>query len=130
MFVVPPSPRPHSNGLDSDSRREPDDTAPSAPACPPAPSEPPLVAPALGDGSYFPPLAPNPRHRYLDWASLLRRVYGEDILTCPKCGSQREIIAFIENPEVARKILEHLALPTAAPPRAPARRPAQSDLFD
>ncbi|MBI5543753.1 MAG: hypothetical protein HY901_07705 [Deltaproteobacteria bacterium] len=53
------------------------------------------------------------------------RVYGPEILNCPKCGSALSIIAFIEDPEVARKILDHLDLPTTAPPR----RSAQGELF-
>ena len=37
-----------------------------------------------------PPLSPEQqlevRDRYLDWASLLKRVFGEDILVCPRCS--------------------------------------------
>ena len=46
----------------------------------------------------------------LDWASLLKRVFGVDVLRCSRCQGQMRLIACIEEPEVARKILEHLGL--------------------
>ena len=52
--------------------------------------------------------------------------FGIDVLNCPACSSRMELIATIEDPAVARKILEHLGLPTRGPPRpAPwVRQPA------
>ena len=44
------------------------------------------------------------------WAQLIRRVYEVDPLVCPKCGCRMEIIAFITEPAVIRKILNHLDL--------------------
>ena len=35
-----------------------------------------------------------PRHRY-SWAELMKRVFGQDVLTCPRCGSRRRWIAAI-----------------------------------
>jgi hypothetical protein len=69
------------------------------------------------------------RARRLDWASLLKRVYGHDVLTCDRCGGSRRIIAFIEDPKVARKILDHLGLDSTGPPRAAARPPPQTEMF-
>jgi hypothetical protein len=62
----------------------------------------------------------------LSWARLLKRVFDIDIEHCPNCGGALKIIAAIEDPPVIIKILNHLGLPTRAPPRAPARR---VDLF-
>ena len=58
---------------------------------------------------------------------LLKRTMGLDALDCPKCGDRMQLIAAIENPDVAARILRHLNLPTRPPPRAPPWR-AQRDL--
>jgi hypothetical protein len=42
------------------------------------------------------------------WADLIRRVYQTEPLICPKCGSKMRILAFITQPRVINKILEHL----------------------
>ena len=46
----------------------------------------------------------------LDWASLLKRVFGVDVLKCSRCQGKMRLIACIEEPDVAKKILEHLGL--------------------
>ncbi|MFQ5741623.1 MAG: transposase [Acidobacteriota bacterium] len=56
--------------------------------------------------------------RRASWARLLRQIYEVDPLTCADCGGRMEIIAFIDQPQTIRKILEHLNL-WATPPRAP-----------
>jgi len=43
---------------------------------------------------------------------------------CPRCGSTMRSIAAIEDPMVARKILECLKLPARSPPLAPAKADA------
>ena len=58
----------------------------------------------------------------IDWASLLRRIYLEDVLACP-CGGRRRIIADVDEPSVIEAILTHLGLPTVTPPIARARKP-------
>jgi len=58
----------------------------------------------------------------IDWASLLKRTYLEDVLACP-CGGRRRILADITEPDVVVAILAHLGLPTEPPPRAKARGP-------
>ena len=60
---------------------------------------------------------------------MLRRVYEVDPLLCPKCGSQMKVIAFITEPQVIRRILDHLEkkgrsqrappMPAAVPGLAP-----------
>jgi hypothetical protein len=47
----------------------------------------------------------------------MRRSFGLDVLACPRCGDRMELIAAIEDPDVARRILTHLGLPARAPPR-------------
>ena len=63
-----------------------------------------------------------PCYARLDWASLLKRVYFADVLAGP-CGGRRPILAHVTEPETIVEILEHLGLPTEAPPMARARYP-------
>ena len=58
--------------------------------------------------------------RRLRWAALLQRVFEVDALRCPGCGARMRLVAAIEDPAVARKILECLDLPARAPPLKPA----------
>ncbi len=44
------------------------------------------------------------------WARFIQKVYEVDPLECPKCGAGMRVIAFISDPPVVRKILEHLGL--------------------
>jgi hypothetical protein len=48
-------------------------------------------------------------------------VFAIDVLTCPRCQGRLELIAFIAEPTVARRILDHLGLASQAPPIARAR---------
>ncbi|MDP7135598.1 MAG: hypothetical protein QF437_34240, partial [Planctomycetota bacterium] len=50
------------------------------------------------------------------WAALLERVFEIDALRCPRCGSTMRLIAAIEDPDIARRILDCLNLPARAPP--------------
>jgi Putative transposase len=74
------------------------------------------------------PAAEKPRPRRLDWASLLGRVYGIDILTCNRCGNRRRIVAAITTPSAIERILTHLGLAARPPPTQPARRPQSEQL--
>jgi hypothetical protein len=38
----------------------------------------------------------------LDWASLLKRVFGVDVLKCSRCQGKMRLVACIEKPDVAR----------------------------
>ncbi len=51
------------------------------------------------------------------WAQLIRRVYEVDPLVCPPCQGVMRVVAFITEPRVIRRILDHLG--------APARRAVQ-----
>ena len=64
-----------------------------------------------------------PRERRLDWAALLRRVFEFDVLRCTNCGGRMRVIAFIEDGDVSKRILEHLGLPAQVPAALPARAP-------
>ena len=50
------------------------------------------------------------------WAALLQRVFEVDALRCPRCASTMRLIAAIEDPAVAERILKCLKLPARAPP--------------
>jgi hypothetical protein len=88
------------------------------------PGEPfPVPVPAPDPG----PVAPGPpapaRHRSGrgSWASLLRRVFDVDALSCPRCSTPMVVLAFLTDPTVVHKILDHLHLPSDPPAVAPAR---------
>jgi hypothetical protein len=71
------------------------------------------------------------RQRYLDWASLLRRVFAIDVLRCPGCPNGRlRVLAALSDPRVTEKILAHLGLPTTIPVPAPARGPPDEHELD
>ena len=52
---------------------------------------------------------------------LIKRVYEVDPLSCPKCGGQMKVVAFLEPPQsdVIEEILRHCGLWQASAPRAP-----------
>jgi len=68
--------------------------------------------------------APNARSpaRYL-WAVLLARLFGSLPLTCPCCGADMRIVAFITEAAPVERILTHIGEPSRPPPIAPARGP-------
>ena len=70
------------------------------------------------------PPAAAPRAR-MSWAQLLKRVFAIDLTTCPQCGDPLSILSAIEDPAVIIKRLNHLGLPTSAPPKTPARLGAE-----
>jgi len=96
--------------LQSSSER----TAPGTRAIPPDPE---LHNAKAGPASDPPPSAPVSRSpRRYPWADLLQRVFEVDALSCPRCGGKMRILSVITDADVARRILECLALPTRAPP--------------
>ena len=44
------------------------------------------------------------------WSNFIRKVYETDPLICAKCQGEMRIISFIDQPEVIKKILQHLSL--------------------
>ena len=69
--------------------------------------------------------APSRRPRY-GWAELMRRVFAIDPLDCPHCGGRLRLLALIERPSIARRILKHLGHRTTPRATAPARAPPQT----
>ncbi len=63
--------------------------------------------------------------RRLDWAALLRRVFGDEVTQCPRCGDALRVLAFITDLRVTAHILEHLGLTSDAVPIAPACAPRE-----
>jgi len=57
----------------------------------------------------------------IPWAELLLRVFRADVLACDRCGGRRVVLAFLTDRPVVKTILDHLGLPSTAPPIAPAR---------
>jgi len=53
----------------------------------------------------------------------MKRVHLLDVLNCDFCGGRRKVLAFLTDPHVIRKILDHLGLATEPPPLAPVRAP-------
>ena len=69
----------------------------------------------------------------IEWANLMRRTFDLDVLECPECGGRTKLISLIEKPEVIKKILDHVGLPSELPAAKAARPPPedpQLDLFD
>ena len=59
------------------------------------------------------------------WAMLRARIDEAFPLTCPQCGAEMRIIAFITESGVVRAILEHLGEPATPPRIAQARGPPE-----
>jgi hypothetical protein len=78
--------------------------------------------------------------RYYTWPELMRRVFEVDVLKCPDCHGPMRILAVIHPPEATRAILQHIGLPSRAPPIAAAVavedsnpddvHPEYADVFD
>jgi hypothetical protein len=58
------------------------------------------------------------KQRCRDWARLIKKIYEVDPLTCTRCGAIMQIISFIGDPPVIKKILLHLHL-WEVPKRSP-----------
>ena len=67
------------------------------------------------------------RARRLPWPDLLRRVFAEDVLTCP-CGGRRSVTAFVTDQRLASSLLASLGLPAEPATFALARDPPQAEL--
>ncbi|MCC6559224.1 MAG: ATP-dependent helicase HrpA [Polyangiaceae bacterium] len=66
-------------------------------------------------------LATSPR---IDWATLLRRTFDIDVLTCTRCQGLLRLMSVITDPATVRRILEHLGIPATVSPTPRARDPA------
>src|SRR3954468_18470135 len=61
--------------------------------------------------------------RYRPWAELLKRTFGIDVETGPRCGGRMRLLAVITDLASAARFLRHQGEPTEPPSRAPARAP-------
>ena len=61
---------------------------------------------------------------------MLKRVFGHEMLVCPKCQGKMRLLGMVDSPKVIDKILLHLGLETEAPQLTPARAPPQLELAD
>jgi hypothetical protein len=66
-----------------------------------------------------------PRYR-VPWAELLRKVFSLDVLSCPQCGGRMELMAFIADAKVAKKVLDHVGLASPGPPLVKAAAPEEA----
>jgi hypothetical protein len=57
------------------------------------------------------------------WSVLMQRTFGLDVLECPRCGGRFKLIATILDPSVAKRVLEHLKLPSLPLAQAPPEDP-------
>jgi hypothetical protein len=85
------------------------------------------AAPALRSQ---PPAEAGKRRRpgRVPWASLIWRVFLDDVLECGRCGGRMEIIAAVTSTEGVTRILEHVGLPSARLAFHSARPPPQTEL--
>ena len=104
-------------------RNEPQTVAASAPVSRAAPDtvDPLLVGPPepvprtlspehwlrLGEGAL---LAAQPR---VDWATLIRRTFLADVLTCPRCRGGMELVELVTDPQRAHEVLPAVPAPSA-----------------
>jgi hypothetical protein len=51
---------------------------------------------------------PARRSSWIPWSVLLARVFGVDILRCPRCGGTMQVRAVVETMETAQKLLEEV----------------------
>ena len=65
--------------------------------------------------------------RNYGWPELMKRVFDLDVLVCPGCAGPMKVIAEINDPILARKLLEHLGLPADELELAPARGPPEDE---
>ena len=63
----------------------------------------------------------------VDWATLLRRTFSADVLSCAKCGGRLRVMGMVDEPWFVSQLLGELGLPTEAPRAARARDPTTLD---
>ena len=71
----------------------------------------------LNQGQFF------AKSRTIDWAVLMKRTWGLDVLRCPRCARRLRVLATLTDTSVVRKLLAHLHVRSTPLPRAPARDP-------
>ena len=92
----------------------------------PAPPTPTLAVATPIASAAPPSVAHAAAPRWIDWATLLKRVYDIDALACP-CGGRLRFKEVVDERDHAAKILHRLGLPTEPPIIARARAPTDDD---
>lgn len=69
------------------------------------------------------PVSPSLAALRRGWAQLIRQVYEVDPLVCPRCQGVMRVVAFVTEPRVIRRILDHLAAPAPTPSQGRAPPP-------
>ncbi len=64
----------------------------------------------------------------VDCATLMRRTFGFDVTVCPSCHGRMRVQSAITDAAVARRILDHLGVPSDVPEAAQARDPTWEHL--
>jgi hypothetical protein len=64
--------------------------------------------------------------RYRPWAELLRRTFGIEVETCPKCAGRMRLLALITDPKNVARFLRHPSEPLTRPPMT--QNPARADI--
>ena len=72
------------------------------------------IAPASGVGVAFATTRGQP---YVLWA------FGVDVLTCPRCGGKRRLLAAIQDPDSIERVLRAMGQSFEVPELIPARAP-------
>jgi hypothetical protein len=133
LCALVPAPRAHTIryfGLLGPASKWRASIVPSPAACDVTPESPAAVAPlpisenestTEPPGMSSQPSAQRQARNYL-WSELIRRVFAHDVLAC-ECGGRLRIFSLIRAPEIIRKILDHLGLPSRPPPLVPAAAP-------
>jgi Putative transposase len=80
-------------------------------------------APTSGQQPCDPPPACLDGSRNRPWAELLKRTFGIDVETCPRCGGRMRLLAVITDLASAARFLRRCGEPTEPPKPGPARDP-------
>jgi hypothetical protein len=127
-FVVPKPPDASATCRHAQGEQAPPRPPAPGTSAPPASFDPLLVVPAPLPGALSPEhwrrlddgllLARQPR---VDWATLLRRTWAEDVLCCPRCRGRMALIEVVSDESEIRRNLAARGLPyepvSFAPPR-------------
>jgi hypothetical protein len=63
------------------------------------------------------------RGTYRPWAELLRRTFGVDVLSCPRCQGRMKLLAMVTDAKSVARYLANIGEPTEVPGRSPNRGP-------
>jgi hypothetical protein len=66
----------------------------------------------------------------IEWAILLKRIYGVDALRCPSCEAKLRVVATIPSKDAIGASLTHVGVRTEPVPRERARDPTGQTSFD